>query len=304
MLCSIIIPFFNRASLLPETVESIIGQSYTNWECILIDDASTDNSYDVAIKYSLIDSRIKVFRRPFYLKKGANTCRNYGFKKSNGKYIHWFDSDDLMSFDMIEKIMNVFVSNQVEMVVSGASFFSGHIKNKKLGKYKSIFPVTDNPAFEFFAGNFWFGTPQAIFRRELIASLPYIFNTNLIRNQETELYVRILLSDLKISYINESLLYIRLHDFSISGKYSMMSSGNKMIVDVDAYISMYLAFKKSNKLTDEVKKYFNNYFFKCLKKMNHKNFKFFKLFVFGNLYSLFPSRSLATKIFFYRLFTL
>jgi glycosyltransferase involved in cell wall biosynthesis len=304
MLCSIIIPVFNRASLLPETLESIIGQSYVNWECILIDDSSTDNSFEVAKKYSLIDSRIKAFRRPFYLKKGANTCRNYGFKISTGDLVEWFDSDDLMSSDLIETKVNSFVLNNVDMVVCNATLFSVHIENITHKIKNSILPVTDNPAFEFFAGNFWFRTSQAMFRRVVISSLSTIFKSKLKRNQETELFVRILLSDLKISFINESLLYVRIHDVSISGKYSMMSFENKMIVDIDAYISMYLAFKKSKKLTSDVTEFFIKYFTRCLKKMNPKTFKYFKLFVFGNFHSLFPSRRLATKIFIYRLFKL
>jgi glycosyltransferase involved in cell wall biosynthesis len=299
-LVTIIIPVFNREKLLPETLDSILAQTYTRWECIIVDDGSTDSSLKIAIGYASKDVRIKVSNRPWYKKKGANSCRNNGFKLSKGEFIQWFDSDDLMSSCFIEKKVNSFISTNDDMVICSASFFSEKVENIVSRSNKSINPVTDNPALEYFSGDFWFGTPQAMFRRKVIASLPYVFNTKLNRNQETELFVRILLSELKISFINESLLDIRIHNSSISGKYSMMSFENKMIVDIDAYISMYLAFKKSKKLTNEVNKFFMNYFIKCLKKMNNKNFKYYKLFVFGNFYSLFPSRYLATKIFIYR----
>jgi glycosyltransferase involved in cell wall biosynthesis len=251
--------------------------------------------------YASKDSRIKVFSRPWYIKKGANRCRNYGFELSNGEFIQWFDSDDLMSFNMIEEKLSAFVSTQFDMVVCGASFFSRIIEIRASEKNKSIEPITNNPAFEYFSGNFWFGTPQAIFRRGVIASLPYIFNSKLKRNQETELYVRLLLNDLNISHINESLVFIRLHDDSISGKYSVMSSENKIFLDLDAYISMFLAFRIGNKLSEEVLNYFSNYFFRCLRKMKIGILKFTELYIFGMRYNLFPSRLLATKIFLRRI---
>ena len=300
-LVSIIIPVFNRESLLPETLDSISVQTYVNWECIIVDDGSTDASMNVAMGYAKKDNRFKVYSRPWYKKKGANSCRNYGFKLSKGELIQWFDSDDLMAFNMIEKKLCAFISSQFDMVVCGASFFSREVEIKIHEKCKSIEPITNNPAFEYFSGNFWFGTPQAIFRREVMASLPYIFNSKLKRNQETELYVRLLLNDMNISHINESLVFIRFHDDSISGKYSVMSTENKMILDLDAYISMFLAFKIGNKLSEEVFDYFSSYFFRSLRKMKLDILKFIKLFIFGMRYNLFASRLLATKIFLRRM---
>ena len=83
-LVSIIIPVYNRASLLPETLDSIVAQSYKNFECILVDDGSTDNSIEIANIYTSKDKRFKVFSRPSNIKKGANACRNIGFFKSSG----------------------------------------------------------------------------------------------------------------------------------------------------------------------------------------------------------------------------
>jgi len=94
-LVSIIIPTYNRAGIIGETLESIIKQSFSDWECIIVDDGSTDSTEAVVKEYTEKDSRFKYYRRPHEIIKGANSCRNYGFKKSAGKYINWFDSDDL-----------------------------------------------------------------------------------------------------------------------------------------------------------------------------------------------------------------
>ena len=301
-LVSIIVPVFNREKLLPETLESILAQTYTQWECIIVDDGSADSSLHVAQKYACVDSRFKVFRRPWYKKKGANTCRNYGFELSKGEFIQWFDSDDLMMTEMIKKKVLAFQLYNSEIVVCGANFFSS-IPDLNLDKLEiSIEPKTNNPAFEYFAGDFWFGTPQAMFKRVIIFNLPYIFNKKLKRNQETELFVRCLLDDLKFHYINQSEILIRVHNSSISGNYSVLSDSKKIELDIDAYISLYIEFKKRDKINPEIRKYFSEYFFKSLKKISYNRFVILRLYLFGIYFNLFFSRILATKIFISRVF--
>ncbi|TNJ45770.1 glycosyltransferase family 2 protein [Tamlana fucoidanivorans] len=95
-LISIIIPTYNRGYLIGETLDSIIAQTYIYWECIVVDDGSTDNTFEVLNKYREKDSRIQYYSRPKNKPKGANACRNYGFEISKGDYVNWFDSDDIM----------------------------------------------------------------------------------------------------------------------------------------------------------------------------------------------------------------
>ncbi|MCM2302197.1 MAG: glycosyltransferase, partial [Flavobacteriaceae bacterium] len=90
-LVSIIIPTFNRAHLIGETLDSILAQTYTNWECIVVDDGSSDNTHIVVGQYVAKDSRIKYVHRPEHMLKGPSSCRNYGFELSKGEYINWFD---------------------------------------------------------------------------------------------------------------------------------------------------------------------------------------------------------------------
>ena len=68
-LVSIIIPVFNRENFLPETLDSILVQTYTNWECIIVDDGSSDSSLNVAKEYAKNDNRFLVYNRPWYKKR-------------------------------------------------------------------------------------------------------------------------------------------------------------------------------------------------------------------------------------------
>lgn len=93
---SIVIPVFNRQDLITETLDSILSQTYQNWECIVVDDGSTDNTWKVLENYARRDSRIKIFKRARE-PKGAPTCRNIGVEHSKGKYLIFWDSDDLLA---------------------------------------------------------------------------------------------------------------------------------------------------------------------------------------------------------------
>jgi glycosyltransferase involved in cell wall biosynthesis len=88
---SIIIPTYNRANLLPETIRSVQNQTYTNWECIVVDDGSTDGTRQVVEAIIKSDSRIKYF---FQENAERSAARNNGIRNSSGEYICFLDSDD------------------------------------------------------------------------------------------------------------------------------------------------------------------------------------------------------------------
>ncbi|GAB3330207.1 hypothetical protein GCM10027429_07120 [Marivirga atlantica] len=95
-LVSIVIPNYNRESLIEETLNSVLQQTINNWECIIVDDGSTDNSINLIKHFTEKDNRFKLIlrdRKP----KGASTCRNIGIAHSRSQYIVFLDSDDLLA---------------------------------------------------------------------------------------------------------------------------------------------------------------------------------------------------------------
>ena len=102
---TIIIPLFNRASLIQETLHSIQAQTSKEWQCIVVDDGSTDNSCQVVSDFAKNDTRIKLVERD-RTTKGANTCRNIGLDIASTEWLMFFDSDDLMLPWCIEKRIN------------------------------------------------------------------------------------------------------------------------------------------------------------------------------------------------------
>lgn len=99
-LVSIITPSYNTANFIGETIESVLNQTYTNWEMIIVDDCSPDNTDEVVSAY-LSDSRIKYIKNE--KNSGAAVSRNRALREAKGKWIAFLDSDDLWTPDKLEK---------------------------------------------------------------------------------------------------------------------------------------------------------------------------------------------------------
>lgn len=113
-LVSVIIPSYNRAHMLPRALKSLFKQSYTNWEALIVDDASTDNTAEVVQQFEAQDSRIHFFK----LSKNSGACvaRNVGIENAKGEYVTFLDSDDEYFPSKIEKQVQCFATSTIENI--------------------------------------------------------------------------------------------------------------------------------------------------------------------------------------------
>ena len=109
-LVSIIIPSYNRSHLIGETLDSVIAQTYVNWECIIIDDKSTDETFTILSTYLKKDNRFIYVSKPSDVKKGASGSRNLGLKLAKGEYIQFLDSDDLLAENKLEEQLKLLIT--------------------------------------------------------------------------------------------------------------------------------------------------------------------------------------------------
>ena len=113
-LISIITPTYNCGKFIGETIESVINQTYENWEMIIVDDCSKDNTKDIVNKYAQNDDRIK-----YYLlekNSGAAIARTKAMELANGNYMAFLDSDDLWVEDKLEKQLKFMKENNFNFV--------------------------------------------------------------------------------------------------------------------------------------------------------------------------------------------
>ena len=115
-LVTIIIPVYNVEKFLPQCLDSILSQTFTDWECILIDDGSPDSSGKICDEYATGDSRFKVVHQE---NSGASTARNIGLLKATGKWINFIDSDDWIDSDTFEVALNIAEKYDVDFIQWG-----------------------------------------------------------------------------------------------------------------------------------------------------------------------------------------
>lgn len=213
-LVSIIIPVFNRAHLIGETLDSIVKQTYKNWECIIVDDSSTDNTKEIVGKYILKDSRFQYYERPFKKNKGANSCRNYGFEISKGQYINWFDSDDLMVESKLASQIAALINSDYSFAVCQTLVFENTVENV-IGLRKSKI-YSDDFFNDFITNDIKWLTQAPIFRKSFLDNSGVVFDESLHQSQERDFFIKIL--NLVDGYIFDDtpLVLFRKHNQSIS----------------------------------------------------------------------------------------
>lgn len=207
---SIIIPVYNRAHLIGETLDSILSQTYKNWECIVVDDVSTDETFAVLKEYSEKDDRIRIYSRPERKAKGANSCRNFGFQKSLGDYIIWFDSDDLMHKDHIRIKIGSIQNFNVDYVIAKTQNFKGQ---EMLEPYKYERKSYGIRASDFILLKIHWYTYDVILCRKIAERIGW--NENMKSWQDYNYFCKMVLESENGDYIDEILTYRRLHSSSI-----------------------------------------------------------------------------------------
>jgi glycosyltransferase involved in cell wall biosynthesis len=131
-LISILTPFKNTSEFLPECIQSIQQQTYKNWELLIIDDGSTDSSYEIVENLSKTDKRIKLYKNPGH---GIIDALKFAFSKSSGAYITRMDSDDIMAANKLEVLSKNLLDNGKRHVAIGlVKYFSD--KGISNGYYK------------------------------------------------------------------------------------------------------------------------------------------------------------------------
>src|SRR5689334_4331637 len=97
-LVSIVMPAYNRANFIIETIDSIQKQTYSNWELIIVDDGSTDRTSEIIM--NIEDKRIRYYKEQH---RGMEDARNFGLEKARGEFIGFMDSDDLWAINKLER---------------------------------------------------------------------------------------------------------------------------------------------------------------------------------------------------------
>lgn len=240
---SIIIPTYNQENVLIETLVSVLDQTYADWECIIVDDGSSVITLKIINEFCLKDSRFKFFRRPQNYPKGANACRNYGFEKSVGKYIQWFDADDIMKKDMLKLKEEVLSTSEVNFVVCEGFIFRDHPKNI-LGTWNKL--TSPVPLLDHALGKINFQTNAPMFKRKFLEDKK-LWDENLLRKQDYEFFSRLLMVKPSYKILKKPLFYYRIHQESINGRNDLNALPSMIRADLQVFLNI----KRTHKFSGE-----------------------------------------------------
>lgn len=209
---SIIIPTYNRASLLQEAIDSVFNQTYTNWELIIVDDASEDNTERVVKAIS--DSRVHYIRHS--QNKGGADARNTGIDNSQGDYVAFLDSDDLWEPTKLEtQLDQILPTNNPSKVVCYTK-----IKTVNQNSKSAFFPLREKKEKESVAEYLFLGkggeglmlTSSLMMAKSLISKTK--FRPNLKRHHDLDLVIRLEKNGAVFKYIDKPLSIWRTHERS------------------------------------------------------------------------------------------
>ncbi len=179
MLFSIIIPTYNRAHLIEKTIQSFITQTYPNFELLVIDDGSTDNTEQIIRNIS--DKRVTYYKKQ---KEGVSAARNYGATISKGDYINFFDSDDIAYPNHLAEAYNYFIKNRSSNIV----MFDLDWSNAEMKKTNQFFLRYKNPNKTILTNNF--AQVNAVFIKKSILN-DVVFNTSLSMAEDWDFYLKL-----------------------------------------------------------------------------------------------------------------
>lgn len=206
---SIIMPSYNVAALIPTAIDSVLQQTFDNWELIVVDDGSIDNLEDVVHPYTAIDSRIKLISKS---NGGLSDARNFGLSCAKGNYIHFFDPDDyLRDYSWYESVFaNIYgSSNIIDLIITG--YFVDEEKVYKTAR------ITERPLHIPFKGRYGETCIQHVcyawnkfFRREFLINNNLLFEKGLSRIEDAEFMSRLVQCKPKCQYFtNGGYVYVQ-----------------------------------------------------------------------------------------------
>lgn len=195
---SIIVPCYNQAQYLPETLDSVLVQTYYNWECIVVNDGSTDNSLSIANEYACRDQRIKVVSQE---NSGPSAARNHGVQESHGKFILFLDGDDIIAPN--------YLARGLEYLESHPTCVLYYSKIQYIGKRCGIFDICYTSYKDLLAGNSIVCT-CLIHRKDF--DRVGGFDENMKGYEDWEFFIRLLYKNEMVFQDSEVLFYYRIHD--------------------------------------------------------------------------------------------
>lgn len=229
---SVIIPVYNVHNYLKFCINSVINQSYSNLEIILVDDGSTDGSSVICDNYAKEDKRVKVYHKK---NEGVSLARNYGVKKSTGNYIIFVDSDDFVHKEMIKTLVDLCEKKYCDMAACSYLRINVHNVMEPLDISGIVKKNTREEFYETMicdsniAGYVW----NKLYKTKIIKQMSNLFLDYIF--EDFEFNCRYLELCDSICYTTQKLYYYYVNNYGITGTFKI---NEKIINGIKAYTAI------------------------------------------------------------------
>lgn len=246
---SIIVPVYNTDDYLDRCIQSILNQTYTNLEIICINDGSTDNSGDILEKYAEQDRRIKVIHKQ---NEGVAAARNDGLQIATGEWIGFVDSDDYISENMYDVMLNANISQEADIVSCGYFFVEEEncypainqkvVPEECVGTRSFLRYIYERDVYKGVGGYLW----SRLFKRDLIIdndnNLRIEFEKQFDIGEDIIFLARVLLNSEKSLYVNDLLYhYVKRTNSLVNDEYKQL----ERLSWVKAYVEVLNLYKEA-----------------------------------------------------------
>lgn len=246
---SIITPCYNQASFIAETIESVIAQSFSKWELVIIDDGSTDSSAEIIKKYIERDSRIRYF---YQKNSGPSVARNYGAKMSNGSFLLFLDGDDVLSSNYL-KIAFEYMESHLDctLFTTYFDFIGDRNGDSRISYINYKLLLIENSI-----------VCCSMLRKSDFLSIGG-FDVNMRGYEDWELFIRLLYKNKKVYQEPQFLFHYRIHNSnnsvnSIAKQKNDILTSYIFVKNIDKYVEFFGSPQHIIKKYEELS-HFNNY---------------------------------------------
>jgi len=249
---SVIIPIYNTEKYLPQCIESVLVQSYNNFELILVNDGSTDNSGRICDNYAKKDERIKVFHKK---NGGVTSARAFGVEKAKGEYINFVDSDDTIPEHSLLSLIKIAQKNALDIITANYIKINGSKVKYKINfdNHLSIFKQSEY--MKALAQVRIMNAPWAkLFKKELFDNYTFNLNREIVAFEDLIMNIRLALRANAIGYVNTSVYNYHKRENSASNTNKINLEYYKKITAL--IVQSFYHYKRSDILV-EILPYFN-----------------------------------------------
>lgn len=207
---SVIVPIYNSENYLNRCIDSILKQSFKDFEIILVNDGSTDNSCNICSNYALYDSRIRLINQ---INQGVSYARNKGLNNASGTYVIHVDSDDFIEENMLADMYNMTENGKIDIVIS--DYFVDYQDKSKI-VHQDNYEKTEDVIRGILSGKIHGSVCNKLIRREIYANNNIQFNTSLTLCEDMLFNIEYLLHASSVKFTNKAYLhYVQRNDSAV-----------------------------------------------------------------------------------------